>query len=167
MHFESKGVGNWIDLFQGDVFSSKSSLPSNWNHSIRISYGQNTIKGSKEKKLGSISPTTFTLYTNSPPLRVTTKLNQCHFHGPSKENNQIGKVPTSCSVWDQVLDPSTLQQLRSCSFSSSFLPSFLSFLLYFLVFSPLVLLSPRIASPSSNSPPLSQCLISFPTHSTN
>ena len=88
----------------------------------------------------------------------------------SKENNQIGKVPTSCSVWDQILDPSTLQQWRSCSFSSSsssFLPSFLSFLLYFLAFSPLVLLSPRIASPSSNSPPLSHCLISFPTHFTN
>ena len=88
---------------------------------------------------------------------------------PRKENNQIGKVPISWSVWDQVLDPSTLQQWRSWSFSSSssFLPSFLSFLLYFLVFSPLVLLSPRIASPSSNSPPISPCLISFPTHSTN
>ena len=88
---------------------------------------------------------------------------------PRKENNQIGKVSSSCSAWDQVLDPSTLQQWRSCSFSSSssFLPSFLSFLLYFLAFSPLVLFSPRLASPSSNSPPLSQCLISFPTHFTN
>ena len=86
----------------------------------------------------------------------------------SKESNQIGKVPTSCSVWDQVLDPSTLQQWRSCSFPlplPSFLPSFLSFLLYFLVFSPLVLI-PRITSPSNNSFPLSQSLILFPTHST-
>ena len=86
--------------------------------------------------------TAFTLYKKSPPLRVTIILNQ------SKENKKIGKVPTSCSVWDQVLDLSTLQQWRSCSFSSSssFLPSFLSFLFYFLVFSPLVILSPRIAS---------------------
>ena len=27
--YESKGVRNWIDLFKGDMFSSKSSLASN------------------------------------------------------------------------------------------------------------------------------------------
>ena len=101
-------------------------------------------QGFEGKKNWAASPLkhTFTLYTKSPPLRVTTKLNQCHFHAPCKENNQIGKFPTSCSVWDQVLDPSTLQQWGLVAFPPhlpSFLPSFLFFLSFSLFF--LLLLS--------------------------
>ena len=55
--FESKGVGIWIDLFQGDMFSYKSFLSLkleslNLNEGW-LSYGQNTVMGwGRRKKTG-------------------------------------------------------------------------------------------------------------------
>ena len=73
---------------------------------------------------------------------------------PRKENNQIGKVPTSCSVWHQVLDLSTLQKkMEVFGSSSSFL--FLSFLLSFSFLSSLFSGLFSLGSPPS--PQLTNC----------
>ena len=119
------------------MFSSKPSLPNTritqFGRAMANLWPKHS-QGVEGKKNWAASPLKHNIY----PIH---KISSIEGHNqtqpmpfswpPSKENNQIGKVPTSFSVWDQVLDPSTLQKMEVFGSSSSFL--FLSFLLSFLV----------------------------------
>ena len=109
----------------------------------------------RKKKLDSISTqnTTFILYKKSPPLRVTTILNQMPFPWPQARNKPNMRYPLPLIVWgikSLIFQPCNNGGFGSSSFS--FLPFFLSFSV-FLVPSPSS--THELTLPSSKPPLLS------------
>ena len=93
--------------------------------------------GRRKKKLDSISTknTAFTLYRKSPPLRVTTILNQLPFPWPQARNKPNMRDPLPlvvCGIKSLILQLCKKKKKMEVFGSSSYF-LFLSFLLSFLV----------------------------------
>ena len=120
-----------IDLCQGDLFSSKSSLPRNLNHSILMCDGQVKTKtqsrGRKNKKNWAASLLKHNIYPIHEISSIEGHKKTQPMPFPAKSLPLV-----VCGIKSLILQPCNNggQEL----FLLLFLPSFLSFLSFFLSF---------------------------------